>query len=287
MSAAPFRAATPRERAYYEGDLYPLQDRILAVAGTYGDALVLTGGTALARLYLHHRYSDDVDLFTQQGHAGTLGRDLANELRSAGLTVEPVTESVAFVRMWVGDGAHRIQVDVAPDSARVEAASRSELGVYAHALRDIAANKIGAFENRSEVKDAVDLYHLTRRFAWSQLFDDAERKRVPIAYDDLRHFLETPLRGSALLIEPIDESDFARFVATLRDEVAAEIKKKSLSTACGSTRSSRICYGTRRPSCARSTSKRAPSSNGARRSCPCRSRWRCWKPSRPSVSASA
>ena len=45
------------------------------------------------------------------------------------------------------------------------------LGVHAHTLRDIAANKIGAFEDRSEVKDAVDLYHLTRRFPWQQLFD--------------------------------------------------------------------------------------------------------------------
>jgi len=227
LSVPPFRVATPDERAYYEGTLYPLQDRILAVAATYADALVLTGGTALARLYLHHRYSDDIDLFTAHGHAGGLGRDFANELQSAGFTVEPVTESVAFMRMWVGDGAHRISVDVAPDSRRLEAPAPSALGgVYAHGLRDIAANKIGAFENRAEVKDAVDLYYLTQRFSWPELFADAEIKRVPIAYEDLRHFLQTPLQGSALLIEPVDEDDFRRFVAALRDEVAQEIKKK-------------------------------------------------------------
>ena len=224
--SVPFRLATPEERAYYEGVLYPLQDRILAVAATYGDALVLTGGTALARLYLHHRYSDDVDLFTLHGHAGTLGRDFANELQSHGFSVEPVTESVAFMRMWVGDGEKRVQVDVAPDAQRVDPPVPSALGVFAHSLRDIAANKIGAFEDRSEVKDAIDLYHLTQRFTWQELFHDAESKRVPIAYDDLRHFLETPLRGSALLITPIGETEFARFVASLRDEVAAEIKKK-------------------------------------------------------------
>ncbi|HEV2739282.1 MAG TPA: nucleotidyl transferase AbiEii/AbiGii toxin family protein [Candidatus Elarobacter sp.] len=224
--SVPFRLATPEERAYYEGILYPLQDRILAVAATYGDALVLTGGTALARLYLNHRYSDDIDLFTLQGHAGTLGRDFANELGSNGFVVEPVTEAVAFMRMWVGDGEQRVQVDVAPDAHRVEPPEPSGLRVYTHTLRDIAANKIGAFENRTEVKDAVDLYHLTRRFTWQQLFDDAETKRVPIAYDDLRHFLETPLRGSALLVEPIAEAEFARFVTSLRDEVAAEVKKK-------------------------------------------------------------
>lgn len=224
--SAPFRVATADEQAYYADVLYPLQDRILAAAAGYGDALVLTGGTALARLYLHHRYSDDLDLFTLQGHAGTLGRDFANALQSAGFTVEPVTESVAFMRMWVGDGTDRIQVDVAPDSRRIDAPAPSALGVYAHSARDIAANKIGAFEDRSEVKDAVDLYHLMRRFTWPAVFADAERKRVPIAYEDLQHFLDTPLRGSALLREPIAQDDFDRFVTTLRAEVGAEIKKK-------------------------------------------------------------
>jgi hypothetical protein len=224
--SVPFRVATAEERAHYEGILYPLQDRILAVAATYADALVLTGGTALARLYLHHRYSDDLDLFSLEPKPGELGRAFANTLQSHGLTIEPVTESVAFMRMWVGDGVNRVQVDIAPDAQRVEPPAPSALGIHAHTLRDIAANKIGAFENRSEVKDAVDLYHLTARFTWQQLFDDAETKRVPIAYDDLRHFLETPLRGSALLINPIDEAEFGRFVTSLRDEVAAEIKKK-------------------------------------------------------------
>ncbi len=42
----------------------------------------------------------------------------------------------------------------------------------------------------------------------------------------MRHFLDTPLRGSALLVDPIDETDFARFVTSLRDAVAAEVKKK-------------------------------------------------------------
>jgi len=226
LSVPPFRVATPDERAYFETVLYPLQDRVLAVAATYGDALVLTGGTALARLYLGHRYSDDIDLFSLEPKPGELGRAFGNTLERDGLFVEPVTESIAFMRMWVGDGAHRIQVDVGPDSRRLEAPQPSALGVHAHALRDIAANKIGAFENRAEVKDAVDLYYLTRRFSWPQLFADAETKRVPIAYEDLRHFLQTPLQGTALLAEPLAEADFRGFVATLRDEVAAEIKKK-------------------------------------------------------------
>jgi len=36
---APYRVATSEERCYYAEVLYPLHDRILAIAGEYGDEL--------------------------------------------------------------------------------------------------------------------------------------------------------------------------------------------------------------------------------------------------------
>jgi hypothetical protein len=225
MSAL-FRTATPAERARYEGELYPLQDRILAVAATYGTDLVLTGGTGLARCYFAHRYSDDIDLFTLQPHAGVVGRDFANALRAAGLDVQPVIESSSFMRATISDTHASIQVDIGPDAPRVEDPVRSRLDVFVHTLRDLAANKIGAFESRSEAKDAVDLYHLARNIPWQQMFADAAKKRVPIAYGDLGHFLETPVTGVALLTESIEDDEFERFVVSLRDAITQEIKKK-------------------------------------------------------------
>ena len=45
-------------------DIYRLQDKVLnKLTGRYGN-LYLTGGSALGRFYLNHRYSDDLDLFT-------------------------------------------------------------------------------------------------------------------------------------------------------------------------------------------------------------------------------
>jgi predicted nucleotidyltransferase component of viral defense system len=49
---------------FYEESLYPLQNGILrTLAPVCGNARSLTGGTALGRIYFHHRYSDDLDLF--------------------------------------------------------------------------------------------------------------------------------------------------------------------------------------------------------------------------------
>jgi predicted nucleotidyltransferase component of viral defense system len=221
-----FRLATADEAAWYSGKLYPLQDRIFEVVSDYKDSLVLTGGTALARLYFEHRYSEDVDLFTLQPQAGRLGRDLGNALVGAGFRVETVQATPDFFRALVSDGVTAVQVDVAPDSPPLVVPARTALGVFAHDLRDLAANKISAYENRAEVKDAADLFYLSQSRAWSAMFADADVKRVPIAYEDLQHFLQQPLTGEALLTREISDQQFDEFVATLHTEIAAEIKKK-------------------------------------------------------------
>ena len=48
---------------YYEDRLYPLQDKVLKRIDQSDTPFYLTGGTALTRFYLNHRYSDDLDLF--------------------------------------------------------------------------------------------------------------------------------------------------------------------------------------------------------------------------------
>ncbi len=48
---------------YYNFQLYPLQDKVLNILSEADHHFYLTGGTALSRQYLHHRYSDDLDFF--------------------------------------------------------------------------------------------------------------------------------------------------------------------------------------------------------------------------------
>ena len=49
--------------AWFEKVLYPVQDEALAVAARAETGFYLTGGTALGRIHLRHRYSEDLDLF--------------------------------------------------------------------------------------------------------------------------------------------------------------------------------------------------------------------------------
>jgi predicted nucleotidyltransferase component of viral defense system len=46
--------------------LYAFQDELLKIVRAQNLDFYLTGGTALSRVYLNHRYSDDLDLFVNQ-----------------------------------------------------------------------------------------------------------------------------------------------------------------------------------------------------------------------------
>lgn len=48
----------PTHTFYFE-QLYPLQDLALALIQQQDTGFYLTGGTAVSRVYLHHRFSDD------------------------------------------------------------------------------------------------------------------------------------------------------------------------------------------------------------------------------------
>lgn len=48
---------------FYTQQLYPLQDQVLNLVNRVDTDFYLTGGTAVSRGYLNHRYSDDLDFF--------------------------------------------------------------------------------------------------------------------------------------------------------------------------------------------------------------------------------
>lgn len=50
-------------REYYK-ELYAIQDGVFKIVEDYD--FYLTGGTALSRFYLNHRYSDDLDFFAHK-----------------------------------------------------------------------------------------------------------------------------------------------------------------------------------------------------------------------------
>jgi predicted nucleotidyltransferase component of viral defense system len=165
--------------------LTPLQRRLLGEIGQspLREEFFLTGGTALAALYLHHRYSIDLDLFTEnpaavaqvpptmQEIAGRLGLEITFT-RTLGTFLE------AFV---IAPDGERVEFDFAQDSPyRLEPTRLDpELDLWVDNPTDIACNKLSALFDRAEPKDFVDVFFVAQEILpFDRLVALARRKHV-------------------------------------------------------------------------------------------------------------
>lgn len=121
----------------------------------------LTGGTALSIFYLHHRTSEDLDLFT------TKSQDLAQidfdlkRLFTKDLTI--IRSSQDFYS-YVIKG---VKVDIVYDplsttEGRSHVILKRGQKLFIDTLDNIASNKLAAISSRSEPKDIVDFYFINR-----------------------------------------------------------------------------------------------------------------------------
>lgn len=83
---------------YYTEILYPLQDKVLDGLKGLAWPFYLSGGTALSRGYLQHRYSDDLDFFMNRESEFLPCVDAAvDKLVSIGLAIEPVVRTKEII----------------------------------------------------------------------------------------------------------------------------------------------------------------------------------------------
>jgi len=221
-----YRQATPEERRRYEQGLYALQDKVFEVAGVYGDKIYLTGGTALSRFYFQHRLSDDLDFFTTTDDLKLIANDLVGRLQARGFGVEIDKLDVYFGRIFAEENGLKLKIEFVREFNLYGELIKTEKGIYVNNLEDIGANKISAFEDRAEMKDIIDLYYITRKLSWETLFQIADTKRVPVAYEELLTINAQGISGKVLTLMDIDETPLAAFVDELKAQTEAQIKKK-------------------------------------------------------------
>jgi predicted nucleotidyltransferase component of viral defense system len=221
-----YRKATLEELQFYQQKLYPLQDQVFATGALYGDQLYLTGGTALARFYFHHRLSEDVDFFVLTDDLKQLVNDLSARLHQQGGLIEIEKLEVYFARIYLVTDQISLKIEFAREFNLLGDLVQTAYGIFVNSLEDLGANKITAFEDRAQIKDILDLYYLTRQIPLEQLFILADHKRVPVAYENLLTINTTGISGQALLTIDLNEQDIMDFVNELKLKTEAEIKKK-------------------------------------------------------------
>jgi hypothetical protein len=196
--------------------LYSLQDWALSELRKVQHEFYLTGGTALGRGYYQHRYSEDLDLFTNDVPEFGLWRDRCLDvLQSAGSTrgwpLEIVLREERFGRAFL-HGPVGLKLEFVNDVPfRVGRPwEHPTLGLL-DTKENILANKISALVDREEPKDLADIFWLCCRddldllLAMEQALGKAAGVFPPLVARALAEGLSRGLPQVAWCAEPAED----------------------------------------------------------------------------------
>jgi hypothetical protein len=207
--------------AYFFGVLYPFQDRVLACVSAADTDFYLSRGTAASRGFLHHRVSDDLDLFVNDAPEFGLWSDrvISGLRRSAAWTCRVDLRDARFVRLTVDEGGVTLKVELVNDvPSRIGVPSLDPVLGRLDTAENILANKITALLGRSEAKDLADVWAFCTRLglSLSAAISGAQGKAAGVFPADLARALYSATEDDWSAVRWIDPPPAATFIAELR-----------------------------------------------------------------------
>jgi len=164
---------------YYQNIVYPLQDKILNLISKLPVDFYLTGGTALGRAYLNHRYSDDLDFFIN--NATDFKQQvltIIQGLKSSGIRHNPGPVDDSYARIIIISDECTLKLDLVNDVPfRKDLPVKTDLFSRTDNIMNILSNKITAL-SRYTAKDVIDIVYISESFSfnWESIFNDASEK---------------------------------------------------------------------------------------------------------------
>lgn len=160
------------------GELTLAQKRLLdrLVESDLVERFYLSGGTALASFHLHHRDSDDLDLFTRDPLDTRAVVRLVNSVADEPPAPRRVYDRLGFIASVSGQPL-RVEF-VHYDFDPLEPPQPRHGPLRVDGLRDILANKLSAMVERVEPKDYADVFFILRQpgFSLERGMEDCRRK---------------------------------------------------------------------------------------------------------------
>lgn len=161
--------------------LYKLQDEVLLLLKDQLSVFYLTGGTALSRYYLNHRYSEDLDFFChEQGVFEQSVNKIAHTLaRSQFLKKHDMQISETYARLFVGTSSE-LKIDFVYENVEHIGVFKKVQGINIDNPQNILANKICCILGRDEPKDVFDIVSIAENYSfnWKKMILVAKRKQL-------------------------------------------------------------------------------------------------------------
>jgi hypothetical protein len=163
------------------------QKEVLTQLITYPDIerkFFLTGGTALSVFYLHHRLSDDLDLFTKDfSNLAEVAFWIKTNWPKESVTIK---EAGQFLSLLIKD----VKVDFVIDTLSSDEERERYMFENGHYLSidtisNIVSNKFCTLVSRTEPKDYIDFYMILKSFPTIKINDIYQESRLKDAiFDD-------------------------------------------------------------------------------------------------------
>jgi len=198
---------------------------LLAAEPALVDHFYLSGGTALSEFYLHHRYSEDLDFFSEQEvdpqAVSTILKRIQGRARIDSFTYEQSFNRNLFF-LHINEDVIKTEFTYFPFTPIEQGKTMNALRI--DSLLDIAVNKIFTIYQKPRARDFVDLFCIARKNpAWSVV---SLMQHARVKFD---HHLE-PLQMAAQFLKSEDATDYPRMIVALdpgewRSFYRAEAKK--------------------------------------------------------------
>lgn len=208
--------------SFYTQKLYPLQDHVLKVINAADTQFYLTGGTALSRGYLNHRFSDDLDFFVNDQQLFSLWTDrLIHSLAgSKRWQTQVLQREERYTRLNLIQDEINLKIEMVNDvPSRIGSPWQHPVLGRIDTPENILANKVTAVLDRTAPKDLADIWGLCMKsgLSLSDAISGAQGKAAGVFPVDLARVLCSVSYTDWELIRWIDPPDSETFIAQLND----------------------------------------------------------------------
>jgi hypothetical protein len=209
------------DKSFYFDVLYPLQNDVLQVINLLETGFYLTGGTASSRGYLHHRFSDDLDLFVNDDPQFILWaeRIIQSLNQTSGWSCQVLNRDERFVRLSLNHENIQLKIELVNDvPAHVGVIENHSILGRLDSKENILANKITALLSREEPKDLADIWGFCCQLGISidAAIHDARSKAAGIFPPDLARVLDSTSADDWQVIRWIDAPLVDKYIADLK-----------------------------------------------------------------------
>jgi hypothetical protein len=214
------------DKSFYLDTLYPIQDEVLQVISELDTRFYLTGGTAVSRGYLQHRFSDDLDFFVNDERLFTrwTSRIIQALLQVENWVVNVLNQDEFFVRFVLTVNNVHLKIEMVNDVPTHvgEIIDHPILGRL-DSRENILANKLTAVLGREEPKDLADIWgfccHLDMPI--QPAIVGAQSKAAGIFAPDLARVLHSVTSADWEVIRWYDGPTAKEFVSDLKELAAS------------------------------------------------------------------